>query len=156
MKENEPNVLYTYIDGFDEERDPIFDLIKDFPTTADCIDIAMHRSNKVKREVVSLEIRFFDSGISPASEDFPFVIQGPPKRHKVLYNFRTNERFEDDTLCIPTKTHMEYVTIEIPRGQKAAIQAAANQVGESINGYVSKAVQARMGLEEWPEAQPEE
>ncbi len=46
--------------------------------------------------------------------------------------------------------------VRVPKGQKAAIQAAAEQVGESINGYVNKAVQARMGLEEWPEAQPEE
>ena len=39
---------------------------------------------------------------------------------------------------------------------RTAIQAAADQVGESINAYVNKAVQARMGLEEWPEAQREE
>lgn len=48
------------------------------------------------------------------------------------------------------------INIAVPKGQKAAIQAAAEQVGESINGYVNKAVQARMGLEEWPDAQPEE
>jgi len=46
--------------------------------------------------------------------------------------------------------------VRVPKGQKAAIQAAAEQVGESVNGYVNKAVLARMGLEEWPEAQTEE
>lgn len=48
------------------------------------------------------------------------------------------------------------VAFIVPKGQKAAIQAAAEQVGESINAYVNKAVLARMGLEEWPEAQTEE
>ncbi len=48
------------------------------------------------------------------------------------------------------------IELVVPKGQKAAIQAAADQAGESINAYVGKAVQARMGLEEWPEAQPEE
>ena len=42
--------------------------------------------------------------------------------------------------------------IVVPKGQKAAIQAAADLAGESINGYVNKAIQARMGLEDWPEA----
>lgn len=37
-----------------------------------------------------------------------------------------------------------------------AIQAAADQAGESINGYVNKAMLARLGLEEWPEWQAEE
>ena len=40
---------------------------------------------------------------------------------------------------------------DAPAARRTAIQAAAEQVGESINGYVNKAVQARMGLEEWPE-----
>lgn len=40
--------------------------------------------------------------------------------------------------------------IVIPKGQKATVQAAAEQEGESINGYVSKAILSRMGLEEWP------
>jgi predicted HicB family RNase H-like nuclease len=48
------------------------------------------------------------------------------------------------------------INIAVPKGQKAAIQAAAEQVGESINAYVNKAVQARMGLEEWPAIPREE
>ena len=38
----------------------------------------------------------------------------------------------------------------IPKGRKAIIQAAAVKEGESINGYVNKAVLSRMGLAEWP------
>lgn len=44
--------------------------------------------------------------------------------------------------------------IVIPKGQKATVQAAADQDGESINGFVNKAVLARMGLEEWPDTIP--
>ena len=43
------------------------------------------------------------------------------------------------------------LAITIPKGQKATIQAAADQEGESINGYVNKAILDRMGLQEWPE-----
>lgn len=44
------------------------------------------------------------------------------------------------------------VAFIIPKGHKATVQAAAEQEGESLNGYVNKAVLARMGLEEWPAA----
>jgi len=40
--------------------------------------------------------------------------------------------------------------IVIPKGQKGTVQAAAEQEGESINGYVSKAILSHMGFEEWP------
>lgn len=45
--------------------------------------------------------------------------------------------------------------IIIPKGQKAAVQAAAEREGESINGYTNKALLARMGLETWPAAKEE-
>ena len=48
------------------------------------------------------------------------------------------------------------LAITIPKGQKATVQAAAEREGESINGYTNKALLARMGLVEWPEAQEEE
>lgn len=38
----------------------------------------------------------------------------------------------------------------LPKGQKATVQAAADEVGESINQYTQKALLARMGREEWP------
>lgn len=47
------------------------------------------------------------------------------------------------------------INIAIPKGLKATIQSAADREGESINGYVNKAILGRMGLQEWPEeAQP--
>ena len=42
------------------------------------------------------------------------------------------------------------LAITIPKGQRAAVQAAAEKDGESINGFVGKALLARMGLEAWP------
>lgn len=47
------------------------------------------------------------------------------------------------------------INIAVPKGQKAAIQAAASEVGESVNQYTNKAILARMGLEEWIEAAEE-
>lgn len=46
--------------------------------------------------------------------------------------------------------------IVVPKGHKATVQAAAEAEGESINGYVNKAVLARLGLEEWPEKPSQE
>lgn len=40
--------------------------------------------------------------------------------------------------------------IRIPKGQKATIQAAADNAGESVNQYTQGALLARMGLKEWP------
>lgn len=44
------------------------------------------------------------------------------------------------------------LAITIPKGQKATVQAAAEQEGESINGYTNKALLARLGFTAWPEA----
>ena len=44
------------------------------------------------------------------------------------------------------------IKVRIPKGQKATVQAAAEQEGESINSYTNKALLARMGLTAWPEA----
>ena len=48
------------------------------------------------------------------------------------------------------------LAITIPKGHKATIEAAARAAGESINQFTGKALRMRMGLEEWPEVQPEE
>ena len=48
------------------------------------------------------------------------------------------------------------VNIAIPKGQKATIQRAADFEGESINGYTNKALLFRLGLEEWPEVNPDD
>lgn len=43
------------------------------------------------------------------------------------------------------------LAITVPKGQKATIEAAATEAGESVNQYTQKALLARMGLETWPE-----
>ena len=40
--------------------------------------------------------------------------------------------------------------IVVPKGQKATVEAAAKEAGESINQYTQNALLARMGLSEWP------
>ena len=54
------------------------------------------------------------------------------------------------------KGNYDRINLTIPKGQKATVQAAAEQEGESINGYTNKALLARMGLTAWPEAKEEE
>ncbi len=46
--------------------------------------------------------------------------------------------------------------ITIPKGRKETIEAAARAAGESVNGYVNRAVLLRMGLEDWPVKEPED
>lgn len=41
--------------------------------------------------------------------------------------------------------------IRVPKGQKATVEAAAQEAGESVNQYTQNALLARMGLEAWPE-----
>lgn len=41
--------------------------------------------------------------------------------------------------------------VRVPKGYKAAVEAAAESEGESVNAFTNKALLARMGLEEWPE-----
>ena len=48
------------------------------------------------------------------------------------------------------------IRIRVPKGQKQAIQAAADEADESINQYTNKALLARMGLTEWPNDAPTE
>lgn len=42
------------------------------------------------------------------------------------------------------------LSITIPKGQKAFLQAFANQHGESVNNITNKALLSFMGLEAWP------
>ncbi len=46
--------------------------------------------------------------------------------------------------------------IRLPQGQKATVQAAATQVGESVNQYTQRALLARMDLADWPKIEQEE
>lgn len=43
------------------------------------------------------------------------------------------------------------VTMVIPKGRKADLQAVAERAGESANSYVIKAVLSRMGITDWGE-----
>lgn len=49
------------------------------------------------------------------------------------------------------KNNYDSVLVRIPKGCKAMVQAAAEQKGVSINGYVNRAILAQLGREEWPE-----
>lgn len=42
------------------------------------------------------------------------------------------------------------INIAIPKGRKAVIQAAADAAGQSLNGYVTQAVDERMTREGMP------
>lgn len=53
------------------------------------------------------------------------------------------------------RENYDRIGITIPKGQKATVQAAAEQEGESINSYTNKALLARMGLAAWPEIKEE-
>ena len=48
------------------------------------------------------------------------------------------------------KTAYDRVEIKIPKGNKAVIEAAAKEAGESVNQYVQKAIMDRMNISEWP------
>lgn len=45
------------------------------------------------------------------------------------------------------------LSVIVPKGQKATIEAFAQKTNDSINGVVGKAVLAYMGLSEWPAIQ---
>lgn len=53
-------------------------------------------------------------------------------------------------------SNYDNLRIVIPKGQKATVEAAAKEAGESINQYTQKALLARMGLSEWPHVEVEE
>ena len=46
--------------------------------------------------------------------------------------------------------NLDRMSFTVPKGQKATVEAAAKEVGESVNQYTQRALLARMGLSEWP------
>lgn len=42
------------------------------------------------------------------------------------------------------KESVEDIRIRVPKGHKGTIKAAADSVGESVNGYIKKAIDERM------------
>ena len=54
------------------------------------------------------------------------------------------------------KNNYDSLRIVVPKGQKAVVEAAAKEAGESINMYTQKALLARLGLESWPQKEEDE
>lgn len=46
------------------------------------------------------------------------------------------------------KNNYDNLRVLVPKGQKAAIEAAADAAGESINAYVNRLIRADLGLSE--------
>ena len=51
------------------------------------------------------------------------------------------------------KNQYDRLNVTLPKGQKATVETAATAAGESVNGYVQRAILDRLGLEEWPAVQ---
>ncbi len=60
---------------------------------------------------------------------------------------RANKKWNDAHM----KERYDRVQLVLPAGQKATVEAAAKEAGESVNLYTQKALLARMGLDAWPE-----
>lgn len=59
---------------------------------------------------------------------------------------RANKKWNDAHM----KERYDRVQLVLPAGRKAMLDAAAAAAGESVNGYVQRAILDRMGLEDWP------
>ena len=62
---------------------------------------------------------------------------------------RANKKWNDAHM----KERYDRVQLVLPAGQKATVEAAAKEAGESVNLYTQKALLARMGLTAWPDKQ---
>ena len=60
---------------------------------------------------------------------------------------RANKKWNDAHM----KERYDRIQLVLPAGQKATVEAAAVDAGESVNLYTQKALLARMGLSAWPE-----
>lgn len=51
----------------------------------------------------------------------------------------------------------DQLPIRVPKGRKLTVEARAQQVGESVNGYVNGLIRADLGLsgDEWKEGNPD-
>ena len=70
-----------------------------------------------------------------------------------------NQKRTDYKRAFNEKTY-DRISVTIPKGRKAAVEAHAKSKGESVNGLVNALLRADMGLteDEWkkPEETPEE
>lgn len=60
---------------------------------------------------------------------------------------RANKKWNDAHM----KERYDRVQLVLPAGQKATLEAAAQEAGESVNMFTQKALLQRMGLDAWPE-----
>lgn len=44
------------------------------------------------------------------------------------------------------KNNYDRINVTIPKGKKDVIQAAATEAGETVNGYIKKAIEMRLGV----------
>ena len=53
------------------------------------------------------------------------------------------------------KTNYDRIEVEVPKGRKTAVEAAARAHGESVNGYVNALLRGDIGLteQEWKEVE---
>lgn len=60
---------------------------------------------------------------------------------------RANKKWNDAHM----KERYDRVQLVLPAGQKATLEAAAQEAGESVNMFTQKALLQRMGLNAWPD-----
>ena len=60
---------------------------------------------------------------------------------------RANKKWNDAHM----KERYDRVQLVLPAGQKATLEAAAQEAGESVNMFTQKALLQRMGLDAWPD-----
>ena len=53
------------------------------------------------------------------------------------------------------KANYDEIKLRVPKGRKTAVEAAAREHGESVNGYVNALLRGDMGLteQEWKEVE---
>lgn len=56
------------------------------------------------------------------------------------------------------RENYDRLNVKIPKGRKQAVEARAQEVGESVNGYVNGLIREDMGLTagEWKATEPNE
>jgi len=68
-----------------------------------------------------------------------------PEEKKNSYKGQTDARRRASAKYL--KESVEDIRIRVPKGQKEIIKAAAAAAGESVNGYIKKAIDDRMERE---------
>jgi predicted HicB family RNase H-like nuclease len=70
------------------------------------------------------------------------IIEAERRLHNMDDQRKKRNQYEFD------KRKYDHLHLQVPKGRKAVIQAASVAVGESLNGYVSKAIDERITRQE--------